>query len=248
MWGSIGQLAAEYNTIAASAQRDRWVTLLHHSGLSPDQVEKVVDAESFGPLTVALRRAEAHYHTLEILLPRLVAVRQLVDAEDLGAVLRHRLQVATSSRAGSRGGPAPRLIVGLIPEARGPMTAEMRATLTERATLIMRRAAAIVESALGSGEPWIAALGTPPSNTRRRSAWVSQVQMIAAYRDRYQITDSIPLGDGGVDRHQPSDDQRSDAQHARAALRNAYRLSDAETTHGEQRRTGEIHRTRPPML
>ncbi len=32
-WGSIAQLAAEYETIAAAAQRDRWATLIKSSGL-----------------------------------------------------------------------------------------------------------------------------------------------------------------------------------------------------------------------
>lgn len=37
-WGSIAQLAAEYETIAAAAQRDRWATLLRSSELTADQV------------------------------------------------------------------------------------------------------------------------------------------------------------------------------------------------------------------
>ena len=36
-WGSIAQLAAEYETIAAAAQHDRWATLIRESGLSEEQ-------------------------------------------------------------------------------------------------------------------------------------------------------------------------------------------------------------------
>src|SRR5690625_4500640 len=36
-WGSIAQLAAEYETIAAAAQRDRWATLIRASGLTESQ-------------------------------------------------------------------------------------------------------------------------------------------------------------------------------------------------------------------
>lgn len=50
-WGSIAQLAAEYETIAAVVQRDRWVELLDQSGLTRDQVDRVVESDSFGPLT-----------------------------------------------------------------------------------------------------------------------------------------------------------------------------------------------------
>lgn len=36
-WANIGQLAAEYETIAAAAQRDRWASLMHSSGLSEEE-------------------------------------------------------------------------------------------------------------------------------------------------------------------------------------------------------------------
>src|SRR5699024_4200082 len=38
-WGSIAQLAAEYETIAAAAQHDRWTTLVRSSGLTDDQAQ-----------------------------------------------------------------------------------------------------------------------------------------------------------------------------------------------------------------
>lgn len=38
-WGSIAQLAAEYETIATAAQHDRWATLICISGLTDDQAE-----------------------------------------------------------------------------------------------------------------------------------------------------------------------------------------------------------------
>ncbi|MBR7502465.1 hypothetical protein KCW65_20440, partial [Mycobacterium tuberculosis] len=73
-WGSIAQLAAEYETIAAAAQRDRWATLVRGSGLTEEQAESAIESEAFGPLAVELRRAEANHHNVDALLPRLVAV------------------------------------------------------------------------------------------------------------------------------------------------------------------------------
>ncbi|CAN5493614.1 hypothetical protein BH23ACT9_BH23ACT9_25520 [soil metagenome] len=55
-WGSIGQLAAEYDTIAAAAQQPRWTELIHTSGLTDEQAAQVVASEAFGPLCAALRR------------------------------------------------------------------------------------------------------------------------------------------------------------------------------------------------
>ena len=91
-WSSIAQLAAEYETIAGHAQHDRWATLIRGCGLTAEQAEAVIESDSFGPLTAELRRAEAHHHGVEALLPRLVASRTLDDAQDVGAVLISRLQ------------------------------------------------------------------------------------------------------------------------------------------------------------
>jgi len=196
---------------------------MEHSGLDPEQVDLVAGSESFGPLMAELRRAEAHHHNLDTLLPRLIAARDLNDADDLGAVLRQRLQRATATRTGSsRGRAAPRFIVGLIPEASGEMTSEMRAALDERKALIEHRAMTIAETATTAGEPWTSPLGDVPSDARRRQAWLKQVRKIAAYRDRYGVTDSAPLG-----QDRGSANQRLDAELARAALQNAQRLGGA---------------------
>ena len=135
-WSSIAQLAAEYETIAAVAQRDRWAGLVRSCGLSTEQAEAVIESDSFGPLTAELRRAEANHHNVEAILPTLVARRTLDDADDVGAVLLHRLSLATAQPVGGRRRRQPRLIAGLIPAAVGPMTDEMRTALQERRELI----------------------------------------------------------------------------------------------------------------
>jgi conjugative relaxase-like TrwC/TraI family protein len=224
-WAAITQLAAEYDTIAAAAQYDRWVALVSRSGLNAAQTRQVMESESFGPLTAELRRAEAHHHNLDILFPKLVAARGLDDADDIGAVLRHRLQRAITVRSGRSGGrQAPRLIAGLIPEATGQMTAEMRAALAERKTLIEHRAMAIAETAASAREPWITPLGEPPTYPRQKQLWLQQVRIIAAYRDRYAITEVAALGSNGGDTN-----QRLDAERARIAVRTAQRLAAAPT-------------------
>jgi hypothetical protein len=55
-WGSIAQLAAEYETIAAAAQHDRWASLVRGAGLTDEQAESAIESEAFGPLTAELRR------------------------------------------------------------------------------------------------------------------------------------------------------------------------------------------------
>ena len=83
-WSSIAQLAAEYETIAADAQHDRWTKLVHGIGLDPADVEQLLASDSFAPLTAEFRRAEANGHDLTTVLPRVVASRSLADAHDIG--------------------------------------------------------------------------------------------------------------------------------------------------------------------
>src|SRR5699024_1889445 len=119
------------------------------SGLTEDEGESAISSPAFGALTAELRRAEANHHDIETLLPRLVQARGFTDADDIAAVLHHRVAQATARPAGSgRTRKTPRLIAGLIPEATGAMSPDMRQALTERRDLIEARAAAILDQAL----------------------------------------------------------------------------------------------------
>jgi hypothetical protein len=243
-WAGIAQLAAEYETIAVEAQHDRWVALMEHSGLDTKQVDLVVESESFGPLVAEFRRADANHHNLDTLLPGLIAARDLNDADDIGAVIRQRLQHATATRSGSsHGRAAPRFIAGLIPEATGAMTSDMRAALDERKTLIEQRAMTIAETATTAGEPWTTTLGNTPSDARQRQAWLKQVRVIAAYRDRYGVTDSAPLGQaaGGAN-------QCLDAERARAALQNVQRLAGVSPVATTKRPADRAQQRTQPTL
>ena len=241
-WSNIGQLAAEYETIAAAVQRDRWANLIRASGLSDDDAEAAITSDAFGALTAELRRAEANHHDLDTLVPRLVAAREFDDADDVAAVLHYRVARATARPAGSgRTRKAPRLIAGLIPEATGAMSTDMRQALEERRELIEQRATAITETALADRTPWITALGTQPEETRSAEAWRRQVQTVAAYRDRYDITTEQPLGAPAE-----SEAQKIDAARAQAAIDRAQAL--AAPTSRTLRRRPQTPARRGPAL
>jgi conjugative relaxase-like TrwC/TraI family protein len=219
-WTSISQIAAEYETIAASAQRDRWTTLLNATALTPEQVEEVLASDAFGPLTAALRRAEAIGHDIDQLLPRLVSRRSLDGAVDLAAVLQHRVEASAKQPPGGRRRKTPQLIAVLIPEAQGEMIAEMRTTLDERRDLIETRALELAETAIAERAPWLKKVGKPPTGPRERQRWLQQIATIAAYRDRYDITSTSMLG------AQPENEaQRNDANRVRAAAERANQLA-----------------------
>ena len=213
-WGSIAQLAAEYETIAAAAQHDRWATLVRSSGLTADHADAAIESEAFGALTAELRRAEANHHDLDTLFPRLVAARGFTDADDIASVLHHRLARATARPARSgRTRKAARLIAGLIPSADGPMADDMRQALDERRELIETRADAVLDTAREAAESWTKHLGEPPRSQRQAAAWRRHGRTVAAYRDRYSVTDDGPLGPPPQ-----STAQSIDAARARAAL------------------------------
>lgn len=196
--GGIDRIAAEFETIAADAQRDRFIGLLSRSGLTTEQHSAVVESTAFGPLAAALRRAEAYHHDLEHLVPRVVAQHSLGDADDVAAVLRHRIdQLASSSPRGCH--LRPRLIAGLIPEPLGDMSRADRQAIDERVALIESRARALAQEAIVTRSAWVRRLGDQPSHLGDRKRWFHAIATVAAYRERYQITGELPLGIGDVD-------------------------------------------------
>jgi hypothetical protein len=205
----------------------RWATLIRNSGLTNEQTESAIESEAFGPLAAELRRAEANHHDVDVLLPRLVAARGFGDADDIAAVLHYRVERATGRPAGSGRTCKPsRLIVGLLPRAHGVIDAEMRAALDEREALIEARAAAVLDGALTDNVPWTKALGAQPNDRRRAAAWCKSARVVAAYRDRYRITDDAPLG-----APPESAAQKIDAARARSALTQATEVAGTRTGH-----------------
>ncbi|MDF1605871.1 MobF family relaxase [Nocardioides sp. YIM 152315] len=214
----IARLAAELETIAADAQRDRFVDLLRRSGLTDEQRAAVIDSPAFGPFTAALRRAEAHHHDLNSLVPRVVRQHQLDDADDVAAVLRRRIdQHANTTPHGCR--LRPRLIAGLIPEPLGPMSAEDRYAIDQRATLIETAANALADEAIQTRPAWIRGLGSPPSAPSAYAEWRSDVATVAAYRSRYALATDLPVGGSAATGAQEAERQRARQAVRRAAAR-----------------------------
>jgi len=230
VWGSVAQLAAEYETIAAAAQHDRWTALVHGSGLSPGQAAEAIKSSAFGVLSAELRRAEAHHFDVESLLAHAVAARGFDDAQDVAAVLCSRIETAIARGAGAgRLRLRSRLIVGLIPKAIGPMSAEMRQALDERSHLIETRASAVLDNALLNRDAWIRELGAVPHRFMT-TGWRQYGCTVAAYRDRYEIVGTSALGPAP-----PTVAQRLDAARARASLTAAKRLSGGNDAFTNQR-------------
>lgn len=94
------------------------------------------------------------------------------------------------------------------------------ATLIQNSGLTEARADAVLDRALDGKEPWTDGLGPPPTDARKLATWRRSARVLAAYRDRYQITADTALG-APVE----SVAQKIDAARTRAALDAARALT-----------------------
>ena len=215
---SLRQLVAEYETIAQAAQHRRWASLIEQT-LPDTEATRVLTAPAWGALQTALRRADAHGHDIDQLLPRLSS--DVDRADDPAAVLHHRLTQAASRR---RPAYQPRLIAGLLPTATGTMQPDMRAALAARAELIEQHGATLADAAIQAREPWVQHLGPPPADPAAREHWNADLRTVALHRALNDITDPT---DHGVSAPSPT------TAAARTAIASARRLNPTPS----QRRT-----------
>lgn len=104
------------------------------------------------------------------------------------------------------------------------MADDMRQALDERHELIEARADAVLTGALTEKAAWTAQFSPELKDAKQRTAWRRAAVIVAAYRDRYQITDDrSPLGPAPQ-----STRQRIDATRARSALGHARTITNNE--------------------
>jgi hypothetical protein len=138
---SVATLAGEYQTIVSAAYKDHWETVLARSGLSPAQLQAVKDSPAYPALTAALRDAP----DVAQALPGLIAQRTLINADDIAAVLQHRIDTWAQGQP-----PPDNLVAGLIPRAQPSADPDLARGLDEREHAIETRAATRAEQAAAS--------------------------------------------------------------------------------------------------
>ena len=105
----------------------------------------------------------------------------------------------------------------------------MAEALAERDVAMQERALTVAAQAIEAGAGWVQRLGSLPSDPSRRARWVREVSTVAAYRDRWHITEQRSIGaksDVG------STEQMSQRRRALAAAERAVAIS--HDAHGEQ--------------
>ena len=130
----------------------------------------------------------------------------------------------------------------MTPEAGGTTSDEMRQALDERRDLSEQRADAVLHSALTDNQPWTAKFGAEPKEAKQWEAWRCAARTVAAYRDRYQITDDrTSFGPASE-----STSQKIDAARARAALNRAQSIANHDPTRGRMQPT-TVTRSAPSL-
>lgn len=220
---SISRLVAEYDTIAGLAQRERYDTLVRGSFADGEDILGVTESEAYGPLLGALGVAESLGLDVGNHLPSLVVGRTLATAGDPTAVLHGRVDRWIKAADRSRKGSVER-IAGLFPKLVFTAESDVQAGLDDRARLIEERAQAAAETAVENGQPWAAQLGRRPSDPLRREEWMLRMTTVAAYRERWGITDRSILGPA----EPPSFEQEAQRRLAQAAVEEALAVTRAQ--------------------
>ncbi len=107
----------------------------------------------------------------------------------------------------------------------------MAQALAERDRRWKSEPVTLAAQAIEAGAGWVQRLGSLPSDPARRARWVREVSTVAAYRDRWHITEQRSIGaksDVG------STEQMGQRQRALAAAERAVAIS--HDAHGEQAR------------
>ncbi|HEY5148656.1 MAG TPA: hypothetical protein VIJ23_02315, partial [Mycobacterium sp.] len=118
--------------------------------------------------------------------------------------------------------PGRRLVAGLLPDATPGLTdPQMLQALHERYRLIETRADAVLDRDLADNTAWVRAL---PPETPESTQWRATARLVAAYRDRWDITTTDPLGparDGSASHAQQADHRSTTAALTALRQRNA---------------------------
>jgi conjugative relaxase-like TrwC/TraI family protein len=217
---SFEQLAEEHQSLVSAATAQRWEAVLGQIGLPAEVVAMARRSPEWAGLLGALRDAEDRGLDARAAISQL-ATLPIGPEQDPAAVLRARIQ-RWERATGGRWAPRQDLVAGLVPRATGVDDGELAKAINEREEAIARRAHDLAEHAVRAGAPWAKPFGAPPTSPAVANAWRDRLAVIAAYRDRWQVTSPGILGDdAGVGSLQ----QAAHRARARRAGQEAARLA-----------------------
>ncbi|MER7245819.1 MobF family relaxase [Kribbella sp. NPDC000426] len=173
--------------------KNRYLPAIAASGLDPSDQAALQASPAYGPLIAELRRAENAGLDITDVLHRAVGQSPLTTANDLAAVIHHRVHRLTA-RSLHKTGHHPAQILGLMTPATHVSDPTLIAPLRELESQIIERANRLGDDLLTNPPAWYGELrrtaSTAPHHRLRELA-----RDIAAYRECYQIQGDSILGD-----------------------------------------------------
>ncbi|MEV6267552.1 AAA family ATPase [Kribbella sp. NPDC051936] len=173
--------------------KNRYRPAITTSGLDPADQAALQASPAYGPLIAELRRAENAGLDATDVLHRAVGLSQLTTANDLAAVIHHRVRRLTA-RSLHKTGHHPAQILGLITPATHVSDPTLIAPLRELESQIIERANWLANELLTSPPDWYRELRRT-ARTASDQEHEEVARKVAAYRERYQIHGHSILGD-----------------------------------------------------
>lgn len=178
---SLASLVAEYETIAALADGQRWERVLVDAGLSHSDLDRARSSDAFHTLRSRLREAELRGLDCKS-LSAVIRGRTFDDADDVAATLAHRV----GHYLDAMGCPDLRedqLIAGLLPREAGVDDSDVACALEDRAIAIEQRAFSLANAAVSDHEAWILDYGDAPTDPEIFARWIRHVASGTVYRE-----------------------------------------------------------------
>ena len=183
-----------YDDLSARARIPEYLaTVARISGqTTADRLARDLALPAFIVRLTTLREAG---HDPAAVLRRAIRPREVGSADDIAAVLSWRIDrlmgratadPAIATTAALAGSYTDRLPADL--------TGDVGSALRQVAAICDRRVTALADLAAEHQPAWAYALGPVPQDEAGRDQWLARAEIVAAYRDRYQLTSDHPIG------------------------------------------------------
>ncbi|WP_166680327.1 MobF family relaxase [Kribbella sp. VKM Ac-2566] len=173
--------------------KKRYQPAISASGIDTADQAGLQASPAYGPLIAELRRADNAGLSVTELLHRAVNQSALTNANDVAAVIHHRVRRLTA-RSLQKAGRHPAQIVGLLTPATHVSDPTLIAPLRELESQIVERANWLVDELSANPPDWYRDLRRAASTTPDPDL-TELIREIAVYRERHQIRGRSILGD-----------------------------------------------------
>jgi len=237
-------LSDEYGDVAQRANQIRFEQVAVDV-FGPDRAAELTGTESWGALAAALRHAERIGYDPAATLRSAEAQREVETADDVPAVLSHRIERVLEERGAAPSftptDPAvPLWVADPMPLTGKTLPQDWREHMQERYDYLGVRILEQGEAVAAEQPAWSAELGRFPEEPRRREQWTRLAAEVDLFRSRYRIPES-------EERAIPEKYRTHQVGQDLAARVTQLHKSDELRRHAAERRARELEQTGPAV-